>query len=179
MRGVDRAILRNVVIVAVASTAGLVVVGTTCLGRNMARLDATSGLDRDASRTSAGGVPVGSATIAAGTIHHLTPTPLPRTATPPRPQASTVGSFNVPPRPPPGLRGLGGQVPTPLTTPVPLGAAPASTARSASSDAAPPPSATAGSSVPPGIVVHPTSSSAPTFAPPPGFTPPHGAEAPR
>jgi hypothetical protein len=167
MRDVDRVVLRNVVIVAVASTASLVLVGTTCLGRSLPRLEAADG--RDASRTSAGGLPVGSATIAAGTLERTAPQPPPPSTAEPAPPSS----FNVP-QLPPGFRGMPGQMPMPMPMPQATQATPyPSASPSAMPPTAPPPLPT----MPPPIFVQPTPLP-PGFAMPPGFMPPQELTAP-
>ena len=52
----DRSTLRNLVVAVVASSAALVVAGTTCLARDVHETDAAEG--QPSIRTSAGGVPI-------------------------------------------------------------------------------------------------------------------------
>ncbi len=171
MRELDRAVLRNIVIVVVTSTTGLILVGTTLLQRDRSRLDASLTLERDAARSSVGGVspgtpgtttitsaPLGRADSAAGT-------PAPTAAPAPRSNA-----FEVPNgEPPPGLRGF---VPPYPGMPMP----------SAMPDGRPPPNMPPYPAMPPyqgmppnqGMPMPPPQG----FTAPPGFAPPSSFAAP-
>lgn len=81
MLEIDRVVLRNVMLVMVASTGSLLIVGTTCLGREGARFDSLAGGLSDAARSSAGGVPataVGRTTITSATVAPAAPSAAPR-----------------------------------------------------------------------------------------------------
>ncbi|MBX3264433.1 MAG: hypothetical protein KF782_32475 [Labilithrix sp.] len=196
----DRAILRNLLVVMLTSTGGALVLGTTCLGRDLAQPGPTAMMpgDRGSVRSSAGGVPNGPAgrtTITSGQLERggsangvpgqgAVPAPQPY---PPQVRGEPQGPagapfpggqppYNVPPSFGPGGMPPNGAMPPGAMPPgaMPNGAMPPG--------AMPPQGAMPNGAMPPGAMppqgAMPPGAMPPQGAMPPGAMPPQGAMPP-